>query len=471
MKILVFIEHDIIVRHFIHSEVFAELVGRHDVKFVFPELGHKRVTLDIEKLATGAPFRRLEEHRQRTRLWMRLFLIDQLRWRTGRQAAVLRRFRRISIGWKAALLYSIFALPGVNAVVRTLTEARLAKMPNAALDSLLDEEAPNAIIHPSVLDGIYINDLIEASKARDIPLIVIMNSWDNPSTKHAMAGKPDRLLVWGEQTRRHAIEYVGMDPMDTVAFGAAQFDVYRSAPRISREGFCRAHDIDPASKILLYAGSSKETDEFQHLLRINEAIESGLLGKTVVVYRPHPWGAGGRDGGRILDRPWRHVRIEASMRNYLESVRAGEAGMSFPDYRHTHDILSSIDALVSPLSTIILEAALHGKPVLCFLPEEEHGARHFQMVAPLTHFEDMFLTHEFLLARGGDELLPKVTELLSMTADETFAKRLERACEFYVRSYDSPYGERLAEFVEDMAGPAAGLRDLSSVSRIHGGMG
>ncbi len=460
MKILIFLEHDIIVRHFVYSGVFEDLVGQHEVKFVFPERGHKRVTLDVAKLPLGAPYCHLKEHRQRTQLWKRIFLTDQLRWRWNRQAAVLRRFRRISIGWKAALLYSTLALPGIYMLFRYLTKARLAKVPNTDLAALLNEETPDVIVHPSVLDGIYINDLTEASKARDIPLVVIINSWDNPSTKQAMAGKPDKLLVWGSQTWRHAIDYIGMNPKDTVKFGVAQFDVYRSAPRVTRKEFCKTHEIDPASKILLYGGSSKDTDEFQHLLRIDEALETGHLGKTVIVYRPHPWGAGGRNGGRILDHPWRHVRIESTMRGYLERVHAGEAGMSYPDYRHTHDVLSSIDALVSPLSTIILEAALHGKPVLCFLPEEEREAKHLRMVAPLTHFEEMFRTPEFLLARGSNELLPKIAELLAITDDELFAERLRKACEYYVEPFERPYGERLTRFIE---GVVAEHEDSSEV--------
>ena len=88
------------------------------------------------------------------------------------------------------------------------------------------------------------------------------------------------------------------------------------------------------------------------------------------------------------------------------------------------------------------------------------------------------LREETAVITGGDQLLPMVSELLSMTADETLAKRLERACESCVRSYGSPYGERPVDLVEDMAGlasavlPSKGsLRDLSSVSRIHGGTG
>jgi len=78
------------------------------------------------------------------------------------------------------------------------------------LDALLEDERPDVIIHPCVLEGAFLNDLIVATQARGIPFVVIMNSWDNPSTKQAMAGSPDYLLVWGEQTKRHAIEFVGM---------------------------------------------------------------------------------------------------------------------------------------------------------------------------------------------------------------------------------------------------------------------
>ena len=50
MKVLVFVEHDIIVRHFLHSRVFEALARKHEVVFVFPEKGHKRVTGDPSAL-------------------------------------------------------------------------------------------------------------------------------------------------------------------------------------------------------------------------------------------------------------------------------------------------------------------------------------------------------------------------------------------------------------------------------------
>jgi hypothetical protein len=448
VKVLVFIEHDIVVRHFIHSGVFRLLAAKHDVLFVFPEEGHKRVTTDIPSLDLGAPFIRLAVDQDRRKLWKRLFQVNHLRWRRGRQQAVMRKFYWHALGWKVALMYSLLGFPGVYQIYKRHIMATMAARPYEGLEALIAEQRPDVIVHPSVLEGEYINDLVDACQRHDIPLTVIMNSWDNPSTKSAIIGNPDWFLVWGPQTKQHAIEYMGLAPAQIIEFGAAQFDVYRAAPRMDRAEFCSIHDIEPGAKILLYAGSSKETDEFSHLVAIDDAIEAGRLGHVVAVYRPHPWGNGGRGGDRIAGHAWRHVRIESTMRAYLDGVSAGQSGITIPDYRHTHDVLASVDALVSPLSTIILEAALHGKPVLCFLPTDDGSADHFQMTLPLIHFEDMFRASEVHTAHGTETLIPALADLLAHIDDADFRARLAVTAEHFVRSFERPYGERIMEFLE-----------------------
>lgn len=465
MKILVFVEHDIIIRHFLHSHVFDELVRQHDVVFVFPEIGHKRVTSDLSKLDLGnAPVRHLSVSNERLKIWQKLMLVDILRWRPGSHYAAMRRFHRHAVGPRATMLFSVFALPGIFQFFLAWSHRRIKARPYRDLDALLDQERPGVLIHPSVLAGVFINDLVVASRSHKIPLIVIMNSWDNPSTKRAMAGQPDWLLVWGPQTRAHAARYLGTPRERVVCFGAAQFDLYRNPPRVGRQEFCRRHDIDPAVRILLYAGSSKGTDEFSHLCMLDDAIDRGELGRSLVVYRPHPWGDGGKGGTRILDHHWRNVRIERTMRGYLERVKTGSLGITTPDYRDTHDILSSVDALISPLSTIILEGALHGKPVLCFLPDEDDTRSHYSLALPLTHFDDFFSEPCFLVARGDDALVSAARSLLEKIGDLDYSSALLKACGHFVSRFDEPYGERLLRFVE---GAVSGGR--AQHGRVHNG--
>lgn len=448
LKVAVFVEHDIVVRHFLHSGVFAQLAARHDTVFVFPE-HHARVKSDVDSLDLGGRVLRLPVETSRQRLWQQLLLTDTLRWRRDPAFAAVRRVRRLTAGWKAALLFGVLALPGIYRAYRLLVLHQLKRTPNRRLSDLLEHEQPDVLLHPSVLDGVFINDLVQASTSRKLPLVVMMNSWDNPSTKRAVIGLPDWLLVWGPQTKAHALRFMAMPSDRVIEFGAAQFDVYRQPPRLDGPAFRALHDIDPAARILLYAGSSKDTDEFAHLRRLDDAIEGGALGRLAVVYRPHPWGDGGKGGGRIIDHPWRHVRIEATMRGYLEGVKQGRRGITLPDYRDTHDVLSNVDALVSPLSTILLEAALHGKPALCFLPDED--AAHYQMALPLLHFEEFFASDTFRTARGDASLVEAVALLLAEAAEPASAAKYREAAGFFVRDFEEPYAQRICNFVEQVA--------------------
>ena len=75
------------------------------------------------------------------------------------------------------------------------------------LRKLLKEKKYDVVINPGLPDGLFINDLIVESKRFKIPLIYIMNSWDNPSTAPFASGIPDLFLAWGQQTANHANIY------------------------------------------------------------------------------------------------------------------------------------------------------------------------------------------------------------------------------------------------------------------------
>ena len=457
LRVVIFIDHDIVYRHFVQSRVFSELISAHDVTFVFPRQGpeNKRLTTAVNSAEVAAPIEWMPIETARISLWRRLFQVSQLRWRRGADWRHLRAVTRYLVGPRAAKLYSILAFPGIYQLFRAYSFNRIGVLPTA-LDGLLDRLKPDVIVHPTVLEGLFVNDVVQQAARRRVPAILIMNSWDNPATKRAVVGNPDHLLVWGPQTRDLALRFMKIPGDRVTSFGAAQFDIYRNPPRLTRDSFCAAHDIDATKRILLYAGSSKGSDEFAHLQALEAAIDDGRLTNVAVVYRPHPWGRGGYKGERLLDYPWRHVRIERSMRAYLEEMRVGKKRIYLADYADTHDVLSSIDALVSPLSTIILEGALHGKPVLCFLPDEKEGSS-LRLQARLVHFDAMYNDPVFLKAHGDASLVDKVAELLALVDDSGFAAKLQRTCAYFVEPQVEPYGLRLKKFIEGASSRRAGI--------------
>jgi CDP-glycerol glycerophosphotransferase (TagB/SpsB family) len=119
------------------------------------------------------------------------------------------------------------------------------------------------------------------------------------------------------------------------------------------------------------------------------------------------------------------------------------------DTRDTHDVLSNIDAIISPMSTILVEAMIHGKLPLCYLPLDDVEARHFQSVYQLTHFRELQSSEGILLAKGRGELVGTVQELMSKSSDPAMKERVREFGKFFVAQFDESYAKRITTLVEN----------------------
>jgi glycosyltransferase involved in cell wall biosynthesis len=454
MKCLVCVDHDIIYRNFVQSGALDGLARAAELMFVFPD--SPRVTVDLAGLPH--PWVKMPVDTVRTSLWRRLFQVMQMRWRPGANWRAIRASQRFTLGWKGSIQIGFLALPGVFGFYRRHLLARLRGSGNVPLEKLVHDTRPDILLLPTVLEGPFLNDLIDIGRRLGIPTVAIMNSWDNPSTKRSVVGTPDWLLVWGPQTRDHGIRYAGMDPQRVVHFGAAQLDVFRKQPRYDRTELCARHGIDPRRRVILYAGSTKHADEFGHLVLIDQAIAAGELPDVAIIYRPHPWGLCGSGGQRFAAHQWQNVFLDASMQDYVEQVGQGQARMKLADYRDSHDLLSAIDALVSPMSTILLEAAMHGKPILCF--QSGMGSNESMRVrVNQAQFAELFRNAEVLVC-GDDDFLAAMRRLAGLAADPGIGQRMRAMCEEFVSAFDAPFSERLPVFLQGHLHNSSNDKDL-----------
>jgi hypothetical protein len=274
-----------------------------------------------------------------------------------------------------------------------------------------------------------------------------MNSWDNPSTKAQVTRNPDWLAVWGEQTREHAIDFMKMGPERVEVLGAAQFDVYNRAPRKSRAEFLSELGVDPSQLCIVYAGSSKGVNEMEQLLALDEAIEKGALPRAKVVFRPHPWRDPSQETRDFFDIPWRHVVMDPSMRDsYIGPNQAGKAVIHITDYEDTHVVLSACDLLIGNVSTILLEAAIHGKPVISFVSESDVAgqSKHFSAVLNLRYFQELIRGLAIPLCSNIEELLTNARRLLDEARAPGFAESQKERARFFSDQDGRGYAERLS---------------------------
>ncbi len=293
IKCLIFIDADVIFRHFVLSGSFEQLIKKQKVQYVLPEKGNKRLgDINLGSIDKLIIKNRIDHNPKRLKIWRQLLFVDQLRFKNGLQNKSMRSYRKKTLKWKAATLFTIFGLPIIWKIFKLFKLLQLNFCQNQQMIKVIENFKPDVIIHPSVLEGLFINDLILISKKKKIPLVVIMNSWDNPSTKNSVIGFPDWLLVWGRQTYEHSIKYMQMEKSRVIEFGCAQFDIFK-CKTINNYNFRKKYNIKYKKIIILYAGSSKGTNEIHHLDLINKAIVDKKIENIKIIYRPHPWGQGG----------------------------------------------------------------------------------------------------------------------------------------------------------------------------------
>lgn len=450
LKVLIFVESDVTIRHFLLNDTFLRLQETCDCVVVLPPVGWKRILNGRERIPDRFRVLNVALPDDRRKLWQKMVAIDQMRPPTRLDSFRLWRARFAFWGLKPAAVYAILAIPGIRGIAERVIKRWMDKAPPVELDELVVRELPDILIHPSTFDGYFINDVVELGRRKKIPSLLVMNSWDNPSVKRAAAGLPDWIAVWGEQTRIHCIEMMRADEKRVRKLGAAQFDLFKDPPSIDRPAFRREHDLNDNAIVVLYAGSSQDFDEADHLDFLNSAIEAGALPAIHIVYRPHPYGIKAERAQRILGGVWAHVSVEATMVSFLRRVADGnQRGFHITDYMRTHDILSSVDAVISPLSTILIEAALHGRPVLCYFPVQSEAEVSLWQ-SRLRHFDEIFEHELTLVARSKNELLSLAQELCRQIGNVEKSREIKKKASFFVDASNVRYPERLSQMVLDI---------------------
>jgi CDP-glycerol:poly(glycerophosphate) glycerophosphotransferase len=457
-KIAVFVDHDIVLRHFLLSGVLPVLEAEHEVVWIFPDR-HRRVTIDPATLPLGR-YRTIAVSETRLHGYRRLYHATVLRrLRRSRDKGPIFAFWREALGRRSFWTSWCWSWPGTYHWYRRRMLARIGDDP--VLDALLQEEKPDVLVHPTVLEGLFVSDLIRWGRVHHVPTVYLMNSWDNPAVKAVAVGAPDRLVVWGEHSRQVANERLGVPLEHLLPFGAAQFDVYRRPPREAPAAYRARLGVPADRRLLLYAGSSKGLDETAHLLALEQAIERGELRNCSVLYRPHPWRASAEGEADFFALRWRHVAMAPDMAEYYRRHRERSGIIHLADYEDTHVTLAAVDAVISPLSTILLEAALHGKPILAYLPDEDVASNMalFSM-ARTVHFRDFFERVDCLQCLRPEALVGDCRALLERAERPETASRLRRQCEYFVAPSERSYAERLDDLIRSLASSS-----LSGVKR------
>lgn len=450
LNIAIFIDRDVTIRHFLDSKVFTDIKKNNNVKLIFPPIGDKRISNheDPEKFGYDYEFIKIPE--RRTQLWKWIFYIKILTYRRGADWKEIRKVFSLCNGKKMSIFFRISSLPIIRYFVINLIKFIINKYKIENLYSFFNDFKPHIIIHPSIFQGVYINELSLLSKEFDVPYILLMNSWDNPCLKNTSIYEPSIVGVWGEQTKFHAHKYMGLPQNKIKILGAAQFQCFNDEYIKTREMILKDYQFPSDTILILYAGSSQGNDEFRHLLYLQEICKE--LDKNIrIIYRAHPWLSDSETSRKILNLNSNIIKLDPLMVPLMKKILVETATSFFAtDYKYTHDLLGAADIVISPLSTILIEALCHGKEAICLIPEDEESNIFFKNKKSLPCFKDVIESESISTIKNIENLKEVLIKSYKKCRDPENILINKKNSNYFVDMNYPPYKERLIECIDEL---------------------
>jgi hypothetical protein len=282
-----------------------------------------------------------------------------------------RKITEASGRWKLVLQLSqpiISLLRSSKAARKLFQRFQNWSLTPAIYEDYLDRYAPNLVM-ASTCGWRSDRYMLREANRRHIPTAVVTVGWDNPSANGMTGAYVDYVTVW---SKIHAWELsAGIDwPPERIHIGGMPlYDNYLSQKwTLPRQEYFKTHDLDPRKKLLVFVATALSITPNLHIIEaLAKLVANGKMKQpSQLLVRLHP----------------NHFRKVARYEEEREAIY--ELAKKYPDVhvvaprpmagtvlRYSGDdfeekasMLSHADVIISIYSTMVLEAALHDKPVV-----------------------------------------------------------------------------------------------------------
>ncbi len=342
--------------------------------------------------------------------------------------------------------------------------------PSEEIVNLLEKLNPLFAVVPSSLLDYFCNDVVWACEERDINCLVLQSGWDNLSSKGILHHRSPFIGCWGPQSREHASALQGVGHYHSQILGAPHYEFLKPSDADTVARMRASFGTLPGERLILFGGSFRQFDETGTLLRLDAAIESGRLKNVKIVYRPHPWRAARKYEDDFFAQKWKHVIFDPDMqeRYQREQSEAGYIKRNVPmfDMAYLADLLSSVDAVISPMSTLLIESLIMKRPTMAIAFGDGKHSHDPSVTSQMTHFSEVMSSAALIWCADADNLEADAARLIDEPLSENTVAARSELIRNVVTLEPGSYAERLGAFCRERIEPEARkLRRLRAAAR------
>lgn len=362
-----------------------------------------------------------------------------------------------------------FAYLNKNAYSDLVRKTLSSLRPLPEITEIFDRVRPLYVVIPSSLLDLYCNDVLWSCEAEGVPCLVLQSGWDNLSSKGIIHHKPMVLGCWGKQSVQHAVSIQQMPASSLHVLGAPHYEFLKPASAAEISEFRQSLGVRDDERLILFGGSFRQFDETDALRRLEQLVESGRFGPTKILFRPHPWRADRQDEDDFFQQEWKHVVFDPDMQDRYMRARAqpGYLKRAVPmyDMAYLARVLSAVDAVISPMSTLLLEALIMRRPTMAIAFGDGKHSHNPSVTARMTHFKDAKKSGALVWCDDSNRLEQDLAKLLAPNWFETIQENQQRLLARVAASGPGTYASRLEELSRTVLEPRARKMRAQRTSR------
>ncbi|MDZ4285083.1 MAG: CDP-glycerol glycerophosphotransferase family protein [Patescibacteria group bacterium] len=437
------------VKNLLRTEVAAALLSRKDARIIALVRNEERAAyytreLPIEGVTYAvcdpAPHGALE----RLMSFLKFHLIRTRTTDLRRRGHYLES-RNAFAYYAGSLLNRLIVHSFVRRLLRRLDTAFVG---DSGCGALFEKYQPSVVVLANLFDDGEVA-LLRDARRRGVPTVGFINTWDKLTARASLRLLSDRILVYNEIVRDEAERFADMPREHTSIVGVPQYDIYFTNKPMSREAFLRSIGSDPTKRLVLFApmGTAFSKYDWYAIDLLYDLIEQQKQipnAELFVRFQPNYF----VDRQEIEKRPWLRYDLPGLR---FGSERGGDWDMTREDAERLRDTLAHASLVISYASSIGIDAALMGRPVININFEiGESIGRVPSLRSPTFYYGTEH--YRKALATGGIRLVGSVEELVEWTRryldnhelDRDGRERLVREqCAFM----DGKAGERIAHAI------------------------
>lgn len=273
--------------------------------------------------------------------------------------------------------------------------------------------------------------MAKLTKKLQIPLVFLIDNWDNLSSKSILLQLPDYMTTWGEQSTYHAVNIHGMPKERVFNLGAMRMSNYRELRATKYRKLFH-------SQYVLYCGSFFPFDEFRCLKTINDVINNDreLYGDITIIYKPHP-----ENKNNISIKNLNNVKHVNEYLNVFDdkSIASDQARRAV--------LISNAKFIITGPGSMIVESSIFGKNVIVMAhPEKWNLTSPKRFFGGMEHFKGIERLPNINLCKDLVDL--SFLFRLNYLAKNILQKEIDEVLSYYIDLELPDYHDKLSNITQ-----------------------